>query len=126
MILVRWEPYATEAEIAKFCETLGESPCAMALPYSIDVTAPHFKEIKIGSPLMEAVAPQSFTETVAVQLIKESGARFVLLGTAQSRSLGEQNDTIHAKLKAALAQGLEPVLCIGESWEEYKAERSAE
>lgn len=126
MILVRWEPYATEAEIAKFYETVGETPCAMALPYSIDLTGSQLKEIKIGRPEMESVASQSFTETVAVQLIKDSGAQFVLLGTAQSRSLGEQNSTINAKLKAALAQGLEPILCIGESWEEYKTERSAE
>jgi triosephosphate isomerase len=49
-------------------------------------------------------------------MLKDLGCRYVILGHSERRTLfGEQDDTIHKKIRAALKHGLKPILCVGES-----------
>lgn len=57
----------------------------------------------------------AFTGEVAPSMIRDAGARFVILGHSERRSLYDESDAVIArKLALALASGLTPVLCIGE------------
>jgi triosephosphate isomerase len=57
----------------------------------------------------------AFTGEVAPSMIRDCGAKFVIIGHSERRSLyGETDALIARKLTAALAGGLTPVLCIGE------------
>jgi triosephosphate isomerase len=81
-----------------------------------------------GSPL--GVAAQdgywelkgAFTGEVAMAQIADAGARYAIVGHSERRQyFGETDETVGRKAKAALAQGLVPIICIGETLAERDA-----
>ena len=61
---------------------------------------------------------------VSAAMLKDVGCRCVILGHSERRHvLGERDELIRAKVKAALAAGLDPILCVGETLEERDANR---
>lgn len=64
----------------------------------------------------------AFTGAVSTGMLKDIGATYVLVGHSERRTLfGDDDTSINAKVKKVLAEGLKPVLCIGETQEEYEA-----
>ena len=64
----------------------------------------------------------AFTGEVAPGFLAELGCRYVLVGHSERRSLfGETDETCRKKLLAAIAAGIEPVLCCGETLAEREA-----
>lgn len=64
----------------------------------------------------------AFTGEISVPMLKEAGCSAVLVGHSERRSLyGETNDVCLAKVRAALAGSLTPVLCVGETLAEREA-----
>lgn len=57
----------------------------------------------------------AFTGEVSGEMLYNIGARYVILGHSERRALGENNDEINKKIKSALAAGLRPILCVGET-----------
>ena len=58
----------------------------------------------------------AFTGEVSVSMIKECGAKYVIIGHSERRHIfGELDDWINKKLKAILNVGLSPILCVGET-----------
>jgi triosephosphate isomerase len=61
----------------------------------------------------------AFTGEVSAEMLKEVGVKLVILGHSERRTLyGESDQFINAKVKLALAEGLEVILCVGETLEE--------
>jgi len=61
----------------------------------------------------------AFTGEVSPTFLKELGCRFVIIGHSERRThLGETDEMVHQKVKAVLAEGLVPVICVGETFEE--------
>ncbi len=56
----------------------------------------------------------SYTGGVSSEMLKDRGAKYVLVGHSERRALGEVNDIVNKKLLAALKGGLVPILCVGE------------
>jgi len=64
----------------------------------------------------------AFTGEVAAGMIAEFGARYVLAGHSERRQYhGERDEQVAAKAKAALAAGLTPIVCVGETLAERDA-----
>ena len=58
----------------------------------------------------------AFTGEASASLLKNAGAKYVILGHSERRQyFGETDQTVNKRLKAVLAQGLVPLLCIGET-----------
>eukprot|EP01042_Synura_sphagnicola_P002915 gene2915-3567_t len=54
-------------------------------------------------------------------MLKDVGASYVLCGHSERRVLFKEDDVvINRKVKKVLSEGLSPVLCIGETKEEYQ------
>ena len=69
----------------------------------------------------------AYTGEVAVNMIAEVGAEYVILGHSERREYyGETDATLVEKVNLALAQGLSPIFCIGEKLEEREAGRHFE
>jgi triosephosphate isomerase len=69
----------------------------------------------------------AFTGEVSVAQLKDVGCRYVILGHSERRRLlGEKSAEVHLKLRAVLACGLTPILCVGESLEERDADETFE
>src|SRR6266540_1857563 len=61
----------------------------------------------------------AFTGEIAPAMIKEAGAEYVIVGHSERRRLfGETDAIVNRKASAAIAGGLTPILCIGETLEE--------
>ncbi len=56
----------------------------------------------------------SYTGELSIQMLKDSGAEWVILGHSERRSLGETSDIVNMKLKTVLESGLIAILCVGE------------
>ncbi len=75
--------------------------------------------IKLGAQDVHWEAKGAFTGELSPAMLKEVGVGAVLLGHSERRHvMGETNEMINKKVKACLAAGLLPVVCIGELLEE--------
>lgn len=64
----------------------------------------------------------AYTGEIAASMLRDSGCTYVLAGHSERRTLYGENDAqVAGKVAAALAAGLNPVLCVGES----RAQREA-
>jgi triosephosphate isomerase len=68
----------------------------------------------------------AFTGEVSAGMIKDAGAQYVIIGHSERRRLfGETDAIVNRKLGAAMAGGLTPVVCIGETLEERERNDTA-
>lgn len=69
----------------------------------------------------------AFTGSISAAMLHDAGARAVIVGHSERRhGLGETDALVRAKATAALAAGLLPVVCVGETEQEYLAGRTLE
>ena len=62
----------------------------------------------------------AYTGSVSISMVKSVGCEYVLCGHSERRTLFNDDDTsINRKVKKVLEAGLKPILCIGETKEEY-------
>jgi len=67
----------------------------------------------------------AFTGEVSTSMLKSAGCRYVIIGHSERRQFfGETNETVNKKMKAALKDGLKPIVCVGEKLDERKAGRT--
>ena len=58
----------------------------------------------------------ALTGEISLQMIKDCGAEYVIVGHSERRHIfGETNDWVNKKTKAILANGMNPILCVGET-----------
>ena len=61
----------------------------------------------------------AFTGEISAGMIKETGAQYAIIGHSERRTLfGETDATVNRKVGAAIAGGLTPIVCIGETLEQ--------
>jgi triosephosphate isomerase (TIM) len=78
-------------------------------------------DIGLGAQNMHWEAQGAFTGEIAPAMVKEL-CEYVILGHSERRTyFGETDEKVNRKVKAALAAGLLPLVCIGETLEEYEA-----
>ena len=83
--------------------------------------------IAIGAQNMSQYHKGAYTGEVSSMMLKEAGVSFVILGHSERRHIfKEDNEMIHCKLKWALEENIEPILCIGETQEERDQNRTKE
>src|SRR5437588_2022039 len=67
----------------------------------------------------------AFTGEVSPAMIKDAGCDGVILGHSERRqSFGETDELVAKKLRAALAEGLHPIVCVGETLQEREGGRT--
>lgn len=75
--------------------------------------------ITVGAQNMYEADEGAFTGEISARMLKEVGAQFVLLGHSERRQIfSETNEFINKKVLSALAVGIQPILCVGETLEE--------
>lgn len=64
----------------------------------------------------------AFTGEVSAPMLADAGVEYVIVGHSERRTLfGESNASVNRKLMAALAAGLTPIVCVGETLEQRDA-----
>ncbi|MDR1315360.1 MAG: triose-phosphate isomerase [Spirochaetales bacterium] len=78
--------------------------------------------ILLGAQNMSNAEQGAHTGEVSVLMLKQIGVKVVILGHSERRAIyGEKDEFINSKVKLALAQGLEVILCVGETLQEREA-----
>jgi len=73
-------------------------------------------DIRWGAQDCSAQADGAYTGDVSVGMLADFGCRYVIVGHSERRALHAEGDTLVAeKAKAALARGLTPIVCVGET-----------
>jgi len=86
-------------------------------------------EIKLGAQNIYYEPKGAFTGEVSAAMVAESGARYVILGHSERRhTIGHLEDDrmINRKVKATIAAGMTPILCVGETSAERDDEQTFE
>lgn len=81
--------------------------------------------IAVGAQNCAAEPKGAHTGEVAPAMLRDVGASVVILGHSERRhTYGEDDELINRKLQLALAEGLEVILCVGETLDEREAGRA--
>lgn len=79
-------------------------------------------DIQLGGQNLSHLAQGAVTGEVSGTMLISVGCRYVLVGHSERRKLFHEDDAlINLKMKTALSEGLHPILCVGETWEEREA-----
>jgi len=123
-IIGNWKMYKTAAQAVEFIRALktmivNNSQVWLAVPFTAihaAVKEAAGSDIVIGAQNMNSAKEGAFTGEIAGIMLKDAGAKFVLLGHSERRQhFHETNEQIAAKVKRALLDGITPVLCVGET-----------
>ena len=100
----------------------------VAPPYTaLTVVAEVLKDdrVRLAAQDMHWEASGAYTGEVSGAMLKDAGCRAVIIGHSERRRyFGETDGTVNKRLKAALANKLLPIVCIGETLEEREAQRT--
>jgi len=83
---------------------------------------PAFAPLAFGAQDVSEHQDGAYTGEVSAAMLRDSGARFTLVGHSERRQYHQESHALVArKFKAALAAGLRPILCVGESLAERES-----
>ena len=83
--------------------------------------------IKLGAQNLFWEREGAYTGEVSALMLKEMGCRYVIIGHSERRTIfAERDETINKIVKAAIAEGLLPILCVGELLEQREEEKTFE
>jgi triosephosphate isomerase (TIM) len=84
-------------------------------------------QIQIGSQDISAQGSGAFTGEISAAMLKEFDVRYAIIGHSERRQYhGETDTTVALKTKAALAAGITPIVCVGETLSEREAGKTEE
>ncbi|MBC7519572.1 MAG: triose-phosphate isomerase [Sandarakinorhabdus sp.] len=88
-------------------------------PATMVVTIAHVlagSAVEVGGQDCHAKTSGAHTGDVSAAMLRDAGARWVILGHSERRAdHGETSAQVHAKTIAAIAAGLTPIVCVGET-----------
>lgn len=82
--------------------------------------------IKVGIQNVSPEAKGAFTGEISIAMAQDFGCEYILIGHSERRTLfGETDADVAKKMRAVVAGGLVPVVCVGETLEEREAGKTA-
>ena len=80
-------------------------------------------EIKVGAQNCHWEVSGAFTGEISAPMLREIGVEYVIVGHSERRQyFGETDRTVNKRLKAALQEGLNVILCVGETLEQRESD----
>jgi len=127
LIMGNWKMHGNLADNAKLLAGVraGANTLASGAQLAVCVPFPYLAQaaqvlsgssVSWGAQDLSTQTHGAFTGEVSGAMLKDFACRYVLVGHSERRSMHAESDQLVAdKAKAALASGLTPVVCVGES-----------
>ena len=128
VIAGNWKMNKTPSETKEFMTALkGMLPrgrwcdialCVPAVCIPAAVRAMRETRVGIGAENCNANPSGAYTGEIATNMLVDAGCKYVIIGHSERRAMGETNEDVNAKVRAALEAGLIPIMCCGETLEQ--------
>ena len=125
IIAGNWKMNKNRKEAAELIEALkpiaADKTCGVIIcvPFTNLETALRLTEgtnIEVGAENVHFEKSGAFTGEISADMLTEMGVKYVIVGHSERRQyFGETDETVNKRAKAALAGGLKPIICVGES-----------
>ncbi|MGH6625009.1 MAG: triose-phosphate isomerase [Burkholderiaceae bacterium] len=123
---------ANEALIKALLAGLGKPACSVA----VCVPAPYLAQVQgllaqgaihLGAQDVSQHEAGAYTGEASAAMLKDFGVRYVIVGHSERRQYhGETDALVAAKAQRALAAGITPIVCVGETLAEREAGKTEE
>ena len=125
IIAGNWKMNKTATEAAELIDTLipavKDAGCEVVIcvPFTDLVTAvakTKGTNIHVGAENVHFEKSGAFTGEISADMLTDLGVEYVVVGHSERRQyFAETDETVNKRAKAALAGGLKPIICVGES-----------
>ncbi len=132
LVAANWKMNGSSAANAQWLATWRSN----SVPCDVVVCAPFVYLPQVGAGLAGSTAqlgaqnlceqpPGAYTGEIAGEMLLDIGCRWVIVGHSERRALyGESNERVAQKAARAIALGLKPIACVGETLAERDAGRT--
>ncbi len=132
VLAANWKMHKTITEAVAFTETFlplvsdaDHAEIVLAPPFTAlaaVAAACHGSNVATAGQDVHWEGQGAFTGEVSVAMLAEAGASHAIVGHSERRQLfGETDETVNRKTRAALAGGLVPIVCVGETLDQREA-----
>jgi triosephosphate isomerase len=132
LVVGNWKMHKTAAEAVASIRTLlaadlssVSADAALCPPFTALAAASEAlagSRIALGAQTMHAHASGAYTGEISPVMLREFGVVYVILGHSERRAYDNETDAaVNAKVRAALAHGMTPLVAVGDTAEEHAA-----
>jgi len=132
LIAGNWKMYKTSDEAVDFVKKFlplisgvaGRDIMVAPAFTALEAVAAALKGTEVGLGAQDVFweVEGAFTGQVSPRMLAAAGCRYVIIGHSERRQFfAETDDTVNRKIRAALAAGFIPVMCVGESEKQREA-----
>ena len=131
-----WKMHGSKEQALRFCQALNATPLAagvelVVLPpvayLGLFVANVSREGVEFGAQDLHPSPKGPHTGDISAGMIADLGGRWVLAGHSERRLEHREDDAlVAAKVRAALAAGLKPVVCVGETLAQRRANAADE
>lgn len=136
IIAGNWKMNKTQAEAVALVNELkplvenAECDVVVCVPFTnlnAVVEATKGSNICVGAQNVHFAESGAFTGEISADMLLEAGVEYVIIGHSERRQyFGETDETVNKRTLTALAKGLKPIVCVGESLEERETGKTEE
>jgi triosephosphate isomerase len=137
VIAGNWKMYKTADEAADFVREFlplvrdpGDVEIVLAPPFPSLATVSALTrgtKVSVASQNVHFAEEGAYTGEVSPRMVRDSGAAYAIVGHSERRQLfAETDELVNRKVRAVLAAGLVPILCLGETLAERESGRTIE
>ncbi len=136
VIAGNWKMNKLPNEAIQFIEELTplvkdtENEVILCVPYTdlfYSLLTAQNTNIKIGAQNMHFEEKGAYTGEVSPNMLKSIGVQYVIIGHSERRQyFNETDESVNKKVKAALTNGLKPIVCVGETLEQRETGKAEE
>ena len=135
VIAGNWKMYKNQSEAKAFfsefpkhLKAIADQQIVICVPYTnlalLQTILPSVScpSLSIGAQNVHWADNGAFTGEIAAPMLVELGIKYAIIGHSERRQFfGETDDTVNKRIKAAQANGITPILCVGESKQQRDA-----